>query len=308
MRKILVLVVATALIGACAMGNGPGSADRGKSADDAVMADVERRSAPEPVAPHIGSSLAIVEVLALSHRSAANRARDAYRHPVETLAFFDVQPQQTVVEVTPGGGWYTEVLAPYLRANGTLVAQLFAPASAAKPGTRDYYAKSNAEYRAKLAANPQVYDRVRVVETSVSAPVLGSPASVDRVLTFRNVHNWTAAGSDAAMFKSFFDVLKPNGVLGVVEHRAAPGTDPAVSAESGYITEAYVIKLATDAGFELVDRSEINANPKDTRDYKNGVWTLPPGLRVPEGEDPAKYMAIGESDRMTLKFVKPARG
>ena len=307
MRKVLVVMMAATLLGACAMGGDRESADTGKLRGEAVMADTETQSAPEPVAPRIGSSLGLVEILAMPHRSEANRARDAYRHPQQTLAFFDVQPQQTVIEVTPGGGWYTEVLAPYLRANGMLIAQVFEPASAEKSGTRDYYTRSNAEFRAKLAANPELFDRVRVMETAVAAPVLGAPASVDRVLTFRNVHNWTAAGSDAAMFKAFFDVLKPNGVLGVVEHRAATGTDPVVSAKTGYITESYVITLATNAGFELIERSEINANPKDTRDYANGVWTLPPGLRVPEGEDKAKYQAIGESDRMTLKFLKPAR-
>ncbi len=301
MRNTLMLAVAAtvSLLGACAMQ---------EQKSDAVMADREMTGVSEPVAQRPGTSIGMAAVLALPHRSEANRARDAYRHPQETLALFDVLPHQTVLEITPGGGgWYTEILAPYLHSNGTLIAQIFDPATPVKPGTRDYYTKSNAEFRAKLAANPGIYSRVRVIESSVTAPVFGPPGSVDRVLTFRNVHNWTGAGTDAAMFKAFFDVLKPNGVLGVVEHRAAAGTDPATSAKSGYITESYVIKLATDAGFELAGRSEINANPKDTRDYKNGVWTLPPVLRVPEGEDKAKYLAIGESDRMTLKFVRPAR-
>lgn len=307
MRKIVVLMMAATLLGACAMSGNRESSGADKSRGDKLMSDRETKGLPEPLAPRLATSIGMHDILALPHRSAENRARDAYRHPQETLAFFDVQPHQTVLEVTPGGGWYTEVLAPYLRANGMLITQIFDPASAAKPGTRDYYTRSNAEFRAKLAANPELYDRVRVIEAAVGTPTLGAPASVDRVLTFRNVHNWTSAGSDAAMFKAFFDVLKPNGVLGVVEHRAAPGTDPTVSAKTGYITESYVMKLASEAGFELIERSEINANPKDTRDYANGVWTLPPGLRVPEGEDKAKYQAIGESDRMTLKFVKPAR-
>ena len=306
MRRIPALLAVAALVGACAMEGTRESAGSDRSRNDALMADSEVKGLPEPVAPPLATSVGMRDILAMPHRSEANRARDAHRHPQETLAFFDVQPQQTVIEITPGGGgWYTEILAPYLRSNGNLIAQVFDPSSSEK--SRDYYKRTNGEYRAKLAANPGLYDRVRVIEANVAAPVLGAPASVDRVLTFRNVHNWTAGGNDAAMFKAFFEVLKPHGVLGVVEHRAAPGTDPVVSAKSGYITESYVIKLATDAGFELIDKSEINANPKDTRDHKNGVWTLPPGLRVPEGEDKAKYLTIGESDRMTLKFVKPAR-
>lgn len=300
MQKSLVPIwIASLALAACAT-------DGDNAAKDTVMADTETRTFPTQVPERPATSVGMRGILAMAHRSADNRARDSYRHPQETLAFFDVQAQQTVVEVTPGGGWYTEILAPYLRTNGKLIAQVFDPSVQANPRARDYYIKSNAEFRAKLATDTNVYDRVQVIESPSDQPVLGAPASVDRVLTFRNVHNWTGAGNDAAMFKAFFDVLKPNGVLGVVEHRAAPGTDPAVSAKSGYITEDYVIKLATDAGFQLAGRSEINANPKDTRDHPNGVWTLPPVLRVPEGGDAAKYRAIGESDRMTLKFVKPA--
>ncbi len=300
MQKSLVPIwIASLALAACAT-------DGDNAAKDTVMADTETRTFPTQVPERPATSVGMRGILAMAHRSADNRARDSYRHPQETLAFFDVQAQQTVVEVTPGGGWYTEILAPYLRTNGKLIAQVFDPSVQANPRARDYYIKSNAEFRAKLATDTNVYDRVQVIESPSDQPVLGAPASVDRVLTFRNVHNWTGAGNDAAMFKAFFDVLKPNGVLGVVEHRAAPGTDPAVSAKSGYITEDYVIKLATNAGFQLAGRSEINANPKDTRDHPNGVWTLPPVLRVPEGGDAAKYRAIGESDRMTLKFVKPA--
>ena len=303
MRKILALLVAAALIGACAMGGDREPAGMDKSRGDAVMADTESAGRPEPVAPRIGSSLAIVEVLAMPHRSEANRARDAYRHPRETLAFLDVQPHQTVVEVTPGGGgWYTEILAPYLRANGTLIAQVFDPSSSEK--SRDYYTRTNGEFRAKLAANPEVYDRVRVLEVDVAAPVLGAPASVDRVLTFRNVHNWTAAGNDEANFRAFFEALRSGGVLGVVEHRAKEGTSLEDMKRTGYMTEAYVIRLAERAGFKLAGRSEINANPKDTKDHPNGVWSLPPVLRG-GSQDREKFSAIGESDRMTLRFVKP---
>ncbi len=303
MRNTLMTLSVAVFLAACAM-QGEDRATA-KSGNDALMSDTE--SSKALIAPRPGTSIGVGEILGMPHRSDANRARDAYRHPQETLAFFEVLPHHSVIEVTPGGGWYTEILAPYLRNNGELIAQVFDPAAQESQGSRDYYAKSNGELRAKLAAAPGLYDRVRVVETPAAAPVLGPPASADRVLTFRNVHNWTGAKNDGAMFKAFFDVLKPNGILGVVEHRAAPGTDPAVSAKSGYITEEYVIALATAAGFELAARSEVNANPKDRRNYTNGVWTLPPGLRVPEGEDPAKYKAIGESDRMTLKFVKSTR-
>ncbi len=291
MHRFAAVLAVTVLLTACAR-------------DDTVMADREAMPKAERVET-TATSIGMQGVLDLPHR-AESRARDGSRHPLQTLAFFNVQPFQTVIEVTPGGGWYTEILGPYLHENGKLILQVFDPATASKPGTRDYYAKSNAELRAKLAANPPLYDRVDIVESPIMAPALGSPATVDRVLTFRNVHNWTGAGTDAAMFKAFFDVLKPGGVLGVVEHRAAAGTDPTVSAKSGYITESYVIGLAEKAGFKLDGRSEINANPADTRDHANGVWTLPPGLRIPEGEKPDRYQAIGESDRMTLRFIKPA--
>lgn len=291
MRRFAVILAATVLVASCAR-------------DDTVMADREVMPKGERVET-LANSIGMQGVLDLPHRS-ESRARDRYRHPMQTLAFFNVQPFQTVIEVTPGGGWYTEILGPYLHVNGKLILQVFDPATASKSATRDYYAKSNGELRAKLAADPPLYDRVVVVESPIMAPSLGSPGSADRVLTFRNVHNWTGAGTDAAMFKSFFDVLKPGGVLGVVEHRAAPGTDSATSAKSGYITEAYVIGLAEQAGFKLDGRSEINANPADTHDHANGVWTLPPGLRVPKGEKPDRYQAIGESDRMTLRFMKPA--
>ena len=149
-----------------------------------------------------------------------------------------------------------------------------------------------------------MYANASVIEVDPAAPVFGEPGSADVVLTFRNVHNWVGAGSEAAMFKGFFDVLAPGGVLGVVEHRAAPGKTLEEVKESGYLPEDYVIGLATAAGFVLEEKSEINANPADTKDHPNGVWTLPPGNRHDEA-DKAKYAAIGESDRMTLRFVKP---
>ena len=233
-------------------------------------------------------------------REAANRARDVHRHPVETLAFFGVKPTDTVIEISPSAGWYSEILAPYLREGGTYIA-----AAAAAPADSGG-GKRNAALQAKFAASPARYDRVQWLEYDGKAPVLGAPGAADVVLTFRNVHNWVAAGTTDAYFQAFFAALKPGGVLGVVDHRAGPGTDLDTMKKSGYLTEALVIDHATRAGFVLDARSEVNANPKDSADHPNGVWTLPPTNRHDAG-DAAKYAAIGESDRMTLRFRKPAR-
>lgn len=245
---------------------------------------------------------ALDEAIAGSWRSPENRARDVWRHPKETLGFFMVRPDQTVIEITPGGGWYSEILAPYLRGNGRYVAAVIDPAGETNERARDYYAKGLADLRAKFAADPVRFDRAQVVTFNQKAPVLGAPDSADVVLTFRNVHNWRSAGTADAMFKAFHTVLKPGGVLGVVEHRAkadVPATD-----KSGYVGQAQVIAMAQAAGFVLDGQSEVNANPRDTKDHPNGVWMLPPGNRH-DAADAAKYKAIGESDRMTLRFVKP---
>ena len=246
-------------------------------------------------------SAALDKILAGAQRSEANRVRDVYRHPKETLAFFGVKPESKVVEIFPGGGWYTEVLAPYLRDRGLYVAAF--PASSTK-GLQNF--------KDKLASQPALYDKAIIMPLGMPAALDIRPAGgADVVVTFRNVHNWIKVGvkpEDStvdAFFRSFFAALKPGGVLGVVEHRAKPGTTLEESVKSGYMTEAYVIERATAAGFKLDAKSEINANPKDTKDYKDGVWTLPPVLT--RGEvDRANYLAIGESDRMTLRFVKPA--
>ncbi|UXI68150.1 class I SAM-dependent methyltransferase [Tahibacter amnicola] len=244
-------------------------------------------------------------VLAGSWRSAENKARDAHRHPKETLAFFGLQPGMTVIELTPGGGWYTEILAPLVKGNGKLVAAVLDPATAASEKGKAYHTKSLDNFRAKLAQDGERYADVEVRPFALTTPSFGAPGSADMVLTFRNVHNFMMWNNDAAMFKAAFDVLKPGGVLGVTDHRAAAGADLAKIKDSGYIPEEYVIKLATDAGFTLEGKSEINANPKDTKDYPGGVWSLPPTLDQGD-KDREKYVAIGESDRMTLKFVKPA--
>lgn len=245
---------------------------------------------------------ALDEAIAGSWRSPENRARDAWRHPKETLSFFMVRPDQTVIEVTPGGGWYAEILAPYLRENGRYVAAVIDPAGESNERARTYYAKARTDLQAKFAADPARFDRAQVVAFNQKTPMFGPAGSADVVLTFRNVHNWRMGGNAEAMFKGFFEVLKPGGVLGVVEHRAKadlPATD-----KSGYVGQAQVIAMAQAAGFVLDGQSEVNANPRDTKDHPNGVWTLPPSNRH-DAKDADKYKAIGESDRMTLRFVKP---
>ncbi len=233
------------------------------------------------------------------HRAEADRARDPHRHPVQTLGFFDIQPDDTVIEITPGGGWYTDILAPYLRTHGRFIGAIW---DDTLPDQPPYYARLNAQLADKIAAAPDVYGEPELRRFDPKAPAFGEAASADAVLTFRNAHNWIGSGTAEAYFKAFFDVLKPGGTLGVVDHRAK-GEAP-TDGKTGYVTEQQIIDLASAAGFQLAARSEINANPADTADHPKGVWTLPPGYALGD-EDREKYTAIGESDRMTLKFVKP---
>jgi predicted methyltransferase len=240
--------------------------------------------------------------VANKQRTEAFIARDRYRHPQQTLEFFGLKPDQTVVEIWPAPGWYAEILAPYLRERGKYIAAGFVVSWEGAPQWRIDAMKG---FRDKLAAQPELYDRV--VITEIGRPDRWEPApagSVDLLLTFRNVHNWIAGEYEREMFAAFFKTLKPGGTLAVVEHRAAPGTPIEAMKKSGYVTEEYVQQLAEGAGFQLVAKSEINANPKDTKDYPDGVWTLPPALKLGE-KDRGKYLGIGESDRMTMKFVKP---
>lgn len=242
------------------------------------------------------------QILAGSHRDPKNAARDHYRHPKETLLFFGIRPDMTVVEIWPSAGWWTEVLAPLVKDQGRYYAAGFATQAKGAP---DYTKQREKAFDAKLAARPDLYGKV--TKTYLLAPDyvdIAPKGSADMVLTFRNVHNWAKAGNAAAMFKAFYDTLKPGGILGVKDHRAKPGTAFQQQIDSGYLTEEYVIGLAEKAGFKLVDKSEVNANAKDTKDYSNGVWTLPPTLSLGD-RDKDKYLAIGESDRMTLKFIKP---
>jgi len=251
--------------------------------------------------PAADITTALQKVTTGEHRSTENIARNHYRHPVETLSFFGIRPDMTVVEISPGGGgWYTEVLAPFLRAQGRLIAANYDSSS-----ETEYYRVNAAKYLDKLKSRPNLYDQVSAIDFAPpKKSELAPEGSVDMVLTFRNVHNWINTGNEQQVFAAMFKALKPGGTLGLVEHRGKPGMNVKEAAKTGYVAEAEVIRLAQQAGFKLVDKSEINANPKDTKDYPKGVWTLPPTLE--EGDkDREKYLAIGESDRMTIKFVKP---
>jgi len=231
-------------------------------------------------------------------------ARDVYRHPRETLQFFGLRPDQTVVEIWPSRGWYMEILAPYLHDRGKYYAAIEAPDVAGA----SQEAKDDAAFlRKRLADDPAHFGKV--VVTTLHPPQLTEicpPGTADVVLTFRNVHNWIEDGTQQQQFDAFFKALKPGGVLGVVEHRAKPGASLDEMRKSGYVDEGYVKKVATTAGFRFDAESPVNNNPKDTKDYPKGVWTLPPTLTLGD-KDRAKYLAIGESDRMTLRFVKPGK-
>jgi predicted methyltransferase len=243
---------------------------------------------------------ALTPILAGEQRSAEERARDAYRHPKETLLFFGVRPEMRVLEVWPEPGWYTEILAPLLRDKGKYYAAVIAPDPSSKHITQRLE-----DYRAMLASRPDLYDRVSVVSLPADGGDAVPPGSMDMVVTFRNIHNWMAADDASQAFATMFKALKKGGLLGVVEHRGNPAVPQDLHAKSGYVNEEYAVHLIEAQGFRLVARSDINDNPKDTRDYTQGVWTLPPTYRL-GAKDHDKYAAIGESDRFTLLFVKRA--
>ncbi|MEH2047492.1 class I SAM-dependent methyltransferase [Nostoc sp.] len=234
-------------------------------------------------------------ILTSSHRSEQNRLRDKYRHPAQTLEFFGLRPNMTVVELWPGSGWYTEILAPFLAPKGQLIVTNFTP-STSKPALA---------LQEKLAANPEVFGQVKVAQINPPNELTLAPDnSVDMVVTFRNIHNWVKAGYAEQVYAAAYKALKPGGILGVEEHRGLGGISLQESIKTGYMSEDGVIAAVEKAGFKLVGKSEINANPKDTKDYPGGVWTLPPTLSQGQ-KDRERLLTIGESDRMTLKFVKP---
>lgn len=235
-----------------------------------------------------------------SHRSEKNINRNIYRHPVETLTFFEVEPNMKVVEIGPGGGWYTEILGPYLKEKGELHFTIFSEKS-----NRSYAPKLNAKIK-EMTSNKDLYGKVSfsVLEAPIEIEDIGSENSFDRVLTFRNVHNWMKDGMAKEAFEKFYKALKPGGILGVVEHRAKANKKQDPKALSGYVREDFVIDLAKSVGFEFIAKSEINANYNDSANHPEGVWTLPPSLRLKDKKQ-SFYQAIGESDRMTIKFRKP---
>lgn len=278
----LIISVAGVLLAACASGPTPPAASR-------------------PSAPprDTVTARAIERVLEGDQRSADNRARDVYRHPLDTLLFFGIKPGMTVVEVWPGAdGWYTEVLAPLL-SGGKLYAALPPP----QPDN-EYLTAARKSFADKLAARPDLYGNVTVTSLGPGSFNVAPPGGADLVVTFRNLHNWMNLGYAKDAFAEMYRALKPGGTLGVVEHRGLADKAQDPRAASGYVNEQFAIDLITSVGFVLDGRSEINANPKDTKDYEQGVWALPPTYRA-GNRDRAKYQAIGESDRFTLRFRKP---
>ena len=266
-----------------------------------VLATTASIAAAAPMSRTSGADLEKLKaVVNGDQRSAQNKARDKYRHPVQTLAFFGIRPNMTVVELWPAGGWYTQILAPYLRGSGTYYAAAMDPTSD-EPEDKE----SNAALKAVLDARTDLYSEVKWSVLAPNKYALAPDGSADLVVTFRNIHNWVWEGIEKDVFAAAFRALKPGGILGVTEHRANdPQFEPKQRGQA-YVGENYAIRLIESAGFKLVARSNINNNPKDTKDYPQGVWTLPPNYA--EGDkDRAKYAAIGESDRFTLKFVKPA--
>ncbi len=296
--KHLMLMAASALIlAACS--------------EAAPPAEAPADPAAETAATEAAPAVTLADIVNSDLRSAEEKARDAWRHPAETLEFFGIEADDKVVEIWPGGGWYTNILAPWLASGGgTLVAAGFDPASVEDPERR-----AQVEGRIEEFKNTYADPRFGTIEYSAFSAVSGpltEAGTADAVLTFRNIHNWMSGGYTEKFFTDAYAALKPGGVLGVVEHRLPSTAMQDPTAASGYVHEDFVKGLATAAGFEFVEASEINANPADTADHPFGVWTLPPNSATSardgttiEGFDAAKYAAIGESDRMTLKFRKP---
>lgn len=296
-KKMLALALVVGLLAAC---TSTAPVEDETPVEEPQVQEEARQGAEAPASDPIRDRLH--EAVNGTHRSDANRARDVYRNPLDTLAFFKIEPQYRVVEISPGRGWYTEILGPFLWGEGTLVAGGFA---FDPEDEESYMTQIGLAYEELLESQKNV---IGVVERGVFAPPetveLGEPGSADMVVTFRNLHGWNNRGIIEDAFAAIFETLKPGGIFGVVQHRAAEGSDPAETSRLGYLPEAFVIELAEQAGFVLDGASEINANPMDTRDHEHGVWSLPPTLRGGE-EDAERYREIGESDRMTLRFVKP---
>lgn len=286
----LTLLSSSLLLAAC--GN--------KTEDVQAKTAIEKKEYIETTPKVITVSQAMENAVNGAHRSEKNKARDQYRNPAATLEFFGVRPESTVVELWPGGGWYSEILAPYLKDKGSFYAAGFGDAK--EPA---YRPRLNTALKEKFASAPDVYGKPNITGLNPPGQTLLAPSgSADFVLTFRNVHNWLMDGHEKTVYQSAYNALKPGGIFGVVEHRANETANAEEQAKTGYVSEEHVIAVAESVGFKLVGKSEVNANPKDTKDHEKGVWTLPPSLALKD-VDKDKYLAIGESDRMTLKFQKP---
>jgi predicted methyltransferase len=260
------------------------------------------------IAAHAGDG-ALIEAVSGTWRTPANVERDKYRKPIDALTFWGLKPGMTILEISPGGGWWTEILAPYARL--TKGRYITTGADVSDPGLSQAARDARANFE-KRFSDQAIYGQVTLVNFGAKSQGLGPDASVDFVLNGRNIHNWMANGILEKVMAESFAVLKPGGILAIEEHRNAPGTTQDPKAPTGYVTEAFVIAAAEKAGFKLAERSDLYANPKDDRDHPFGVWTLPPARRTaPQGQpadpnfDRAPYEAIGESDRMALRFVKP---
>ena len=249
---------------------------------------VSGQTVPEDFAPMLSSA----------HRSPGNVARDSHRHPAQTLAFFGVRPDSTVVEILPGSsGYYMEILAPWLQEKGRYIA-------ANRDGSLPQYVPDHQKFLQRLKAEPALYGKVLVTEFRADRHAIAPAGSADFVISFRNLHNWMEQGELQESLRAFHQALKPGGVLGIVDHRGRTDQTQAEQMAKGYVREDLAIELIEQAGFRLDGRSEVNANPLDTKDHPEGVWTLPPSYRLKD-KDREKYRAIGESDRFTLRFVKP---
>ena len=245
------------------------------------------------------TSAELDSVIQGTHRDDKNVARDVYRHPKETLMLFDLQSDMKVLEILPGRGWYTEILAPLLKDKGELTVASFGDTHPTK-----YLRNIHIDFMKKMNADTDTYGKVTTVVFNKAGYLAEIPDnSMDIVVTFRNTHNWIRFGGVEEIYAAFNRVLKPGGILGVVQHRANAGSEVKASAEKGYVPESYLINMVEDAGFELVKKSDVNANLKDSKDYPKGVWSLPPTYREKD-KDRDRYTAIGESDRMTMKFIK----
>jgi predicted methyltransferase len=274
---------------------------------DAADTEMSETSAMEGSGVQQAPEAMTLEAAAAGDWRGDNAERDQYRNPIETLTFFGLEPGMKVVEIWPGGGWYTEIIAPMVESTGgEYVAAVW------EPGYASYSDAAIERFKTKLADNPEMYGTPDYTEFGPNAGPLVEPGTADMILTFRNMHNWLMRDFQDKAAQDFYDALRPGGILGVVAHRAREDEPQDMDARSGRVREDWAIDLFTGAGFELVEAADINDNPADTADHPYGVWTLKPvrrspreGEEVPEGFDREALDAIGESDRFTLKFRKP---